>query len=686
MFNCSFDFVIYFKRFLLAAITFVISIVTILVTFSDQTFAANVVIQNNDGAGEGFNDSTPAPPVPGNPGTTLGEQRLNVFLAAAQYWGEILQSDVDIVVAAEMNPLFCAPFSATLGSAGPEIVSRDFTNAPFANTWYPIALANSLSGTDLDPGGADIGATFNDQIDDNDNCLQNTDWWYGINSPAIPGTIEFYSTVLHEIGHGLGFLTFVDSTGARLVDRNDHFMRHLRDHSSGVDWINMSDSERAASSIDTNDLVWTGQSVTAASGVLSNGIVPPENYVQLYAPNPYEPGSSVSHWNTALNPDELMEPSATPTFIDTLTINALKDMAWKIAPRITLVWADGSSGNSEVYWSESLDSGQNWSTEMQLSVSVGQTLDPGLVREGVDVLNVVWSDDSSGTGEIFVNRSDDGGASWTLTPVTNTIGDNKEPALAANGMNLYVVWANDSPGQYEVYFSTSSDGGLTWSTRKRLSNTAGESHQPAIALDAAQNLYVVWTDRTGINGNIYFKKSTDGGNTWALRRLTNNVADLEHPEIEVSGSTVSVVFQNDARGNDDINYLSSADNAATWAKNRRLSSQSGNETHAHITKDPTNKLYVVWEDDTLGNGDVFVKHSVNDGATWTLKRLIGNPSDSRQPVVTANADAVHLLWRDEYQGNQEIYTKRSEDGGITWTPNKRVTNTPGASISPSVAE
>ena len=48
-----------------------------------QAHAAQFVIVNADFPGEGFNDPTPAAPVGGNPGTTLGEQRLNVFLRAA---------------------------------------------------------------------------------------------------------------------------------------------------------------------------------------------------------------------------------------------------------------------------------------------------------------------------------------------------------------------------------------------------------------------------------------------------------------------------------------------------------------------------------------------------------------------------------------------------------------------------
>ena len=45
--------------------------------------AATITILNNDAAGVGFNDATPAAPVGGNSGTTLGQQRLIAFQAAA---------------------------------------------------------------------------------------------------------------------------------------------------------------------------------------------------------------------------------------------------------------------------------------------------------------------------------------------------------------------------------------------------------------------------------------------------------------------------------------------------------------------------------------------------------------------------------------------------------------------------
>ena len=293
--------------------------------------AAQIDIIVLDGPNEGFNDSTPVPPVAGNPGTTLGEQRLNAFRAAADVWEAVLDSTVPITVEAEMNPLTpCSATAGVLGRAGPNQVFRDFTGAPQANTWYPGALANRLAGSDQDPAVADIGAEFNSDVDDDPGCLTGVSWWYGIGTAAPPNTIAYFDTVLHEIAHGLGVLTFVDpSNGQRFLSRDDMYMKFLEDHSTGTAWPAMTDAQRAASAIDTADLHWTGTEVNnCVAGWLTSGAA--GGHARMYAPNPVEPGSSVSHFDTALTPDELMEPFATTASDHRLTDRLLADIGWEV--------------------------------------------------------------------------------------------------------------------------------------------------------------------------------------------------------------------------------------------------------------------------------------------------------------------------------------------------------------------
>jgi hypothetical protein len=289
--------------------------------------AATITVNNLDGFGEGFNDTTPRAPEGGNPGTTLGALRLNAFQYAANQWGSILNGAVTIEVDGNFDALFCTPSSATLGQAGPESAHRDFIGAPGAGTWFAAATANMLAGGDLNPGVSDIGATFNSSIDA--GCFSGlpNGWYYGFDHNPPSGSIDFLPTLLHEIGHGLGFLTFVDlASGAKLGGFDDIFMTFLEDHGTGTFYPAMTNGQRVSASINTGNLHWVGANVAAASFLLSAGAV--GTHVRMYAPNPQEPGSSVSHYDTSLTPDELMEPFDTGTTFQGMTEAALKDMYW----------------------------------------------------------------------------------------------------------------------------------------------------------------------------------------------------------------------------------------------------------------------------------------------------------------------------------------------------------------------
>src|SRR5262249_34526190 len=76
---------------------------------------APFVIVVSDPPGWGFNDPTPATPIGGNTGTTLGEQRLIAFKHAAAIWSSKLNSPAPIRVRAGFDSLACSANQATLG-------------------------------------------------------------------------------------------------------------------------------------------------------------------------------------------------------------------------------------------------------------------------------------------------------------------------------------------------------------------------------------------------------------------------------------------------------------------------------------------------------------------------------------------------------------------------------------------
>ena len=293
--------------------------------------AATLVIDDADPAGQGLNDPTPFSPVGGNDASTLGAARLAVFAQAAALWGAQLSSTVPIHVNAQMAPLSCNATSAVLASTGAASVHRDFPSAPLPGTWYSQALANALSGTDLAPTVPDIDTQFNSMLGSS-GCLTGATFYLGLDGHPGSGQIDMLTIVLHELAHGLGFQSYIDfSTGQKLSGLDDAFLVDTRELGASVPQLSaMTDPQRVAAALSDPDLYWSGPSVQAAASTLTAGLI--SSHVRLYAPATFAPGSSVSHYSTALTPNQLMEPFyAGPTRDLTLTVDLLRDVGWPLA-------------------------------------------------------------------------------------------------------------------------------------------------------------------------------------------------------------------------------------------------------------------------------------------------------------------------------------------------------------------
>jgi len=129
------------------------------------------------------------------------------------------------------------------------------------------------------------------------------------------------------------------------------------------------------------------------------------------------------------------------------------------------------------------------------------------------------------------------------------------PALAVEGSNIYVVWQGSSSGNDEIYFKKSGDKGVNWLADKQLSVNAGSSMSPAIAVDGS-NIRVVWMDDTNreeYKCDIYFSRSNDKGLNWAAtQRIVKNDGFSFSPVLAMGGSNIYVVWSDSTLGNSEI--------------------------------------------------------------------------------------------------------------------------------------
>lgn len=274
-----------------------------------------------------------------NTGTTA--QMDTALNFTGRIWGKFLNSTIPIKVNIYYTNLGPATNLAITIPNG----RRDFTNAPLDSIWYPSSLANSLDNVELNPGEADMDIYVN----------SSTNWYLDTLGNPSASQYDFVTVMLHEIGHGLAFLSLAkldasDFGSFGLVSSTDIVpltssfpFPDLQGHASTM--AVFMENNAGQSLIDTNifpnNSVALGNQFTTANVYFDGPIANAENggnRVRLYAPLTYASGSSMQHLNETTFPSSDPNSLMTP-FINTqevhhhpgdLTIAMMEDMGWNV--------------------------------------------------------------------------------------------------------------------------------------------------------------------------------------------------------------------------------------------------------------------------------------------------------------------------------------------------------------------
>lgn len=354
--------------------------------------------------------------------------------------------------------------------------------------------------------------------------------------------------------------------------------------------------------------------------------------------------------------------------VDTFESYTSNNNAWCIAASgdtVHVVWYDGRDGNYEIYYKRSDDGGLIWGADARLTSDANSSYTPAVAVCGAEV-HVVWEDDRDQETKVYYKHSSDNGTIWGPdVRITDNAGAQGIPSVAVAAGVVYVAWVDfGMMGNSEIWCGRSTDAGTTWEDACQLSYASGYSVHPSIAVSGS-NVHVAWHDsRYGWwNNEIYYNRSTDGGVTWGVEtQLTQDTTFSNLPSIAVSGSDVYITWEEMRDGNFEMYYKRSTNNGETWGTDTRLTSDPG-DSHGPSLAASDGNLHLVWQENRDGNDEVYYKRSTDHGTSWDADvRLTDDMSISGFPSIAVSGPVLHVIWYDERDGNSEVYYKRNPAG------------------------
>jgi hypothetical protein len=242
------------------------------------------------------------------------------FQKALDIWSSIIETPVPIRIKAEWKPLD----NGVLGGAFPDNIFANFDGAPRINTWYPVALAEKLVARELNAStDPDINANFNSTF---------PNWSFNTSGTPQSGQTDFVSVVLHEIGHGLGFVdSYGVTAGQGVIDdlfRGIHITYdHFLENGSDINLVQgfLPNTSALATQLTSSNLFFRSPQLQKATI---------DNRARIFAPTNFQGGSSIAHLDGTYDgtANALMTPSIGPAEIlhnpGPVAMRMFADMGW----------------------------------------------------------------------------------------------------------------------------------------------------------------------------------------------------------------------------------------------------------------------------------------------------------------------------------------------------------------------
>jgi beta propeller repeat protein len=344
-----------------------------------------------------------------------------------------------------------------------------------------------------------------------------------------------------------------------------------------------------------------------------------------------------------------------------------------------VVWQAGPDGSRDIYISKLPDGAANFESAIKVTNNAGDQCNPAIALDGSGKLYVVWQDNRNGNWDIYLSIYD--GTNWSAEVMvnepesdpTNPISNQINPSIVIDKTlnQEYVVWQDDDDGSQDIYIAKSSDGFATPTVSQLITPNTSTSDQvePAIAVDSANTVYVVWTDgrELATNGTDIYGAASN--NSWTNVAVVSNSYNQTGPVIaaESTGSILHLLWVDDTPGDTDIYYATSNGLSDCPLSGSSIIDEPGTnqlEPAIFVTGSTGNdlKVYACWQDwrnvSTTNPDDTdlyFVELSTSLGTNIFVGDG-GTNSDQSEPAIgVCKYGFPYLVWTDGRNAQKDIY-------------------------------
>lgn len=330
---------------------------------------------------------------------------------------------------------------------------------------------------------------------------------------------------------------------------------------------------------------------------------------------------------------------------------------------IYIVWQEsvGSYGttNYDVFFKKSNDDGNSFGSPINLSDNIGFSEHPQIASVGNHVY-VVWVDDSSGQREVMFSKSIDSGKTFSNSIVVsqNSLGP-YHAELAAKGQNVYIVWNSFGMKTSNIILlAKSNDEGKTFGELIEIGEGDTETYPKIAAND--NEYYITWDRRDHKDTEILLSKGHKDyniQNVTQIEKLNNEDVDGGESQVAADANRVIVTWTSNIPINKKYVYVSSSmNNGNDFGDNIPISSTNSSNVENIIIDDNS---YIVWQDNIDGNHDIFyTKGNTNGISIDKPLNVSNNIGISECPSIAVSTSAIHMIWEDDTTGNHEVLYKR----------------------------